>query len=739
MVAFCAFFRLELYVADYGNIRKTGGIFMIGKCTGKENRKKYKTVRKKCVIVYTLLFSLLTGCGEKGKIQDIPTKTPVRQEENSTQAGGTLGGESKKEANEPLDGASKEGVGEPSGGASKEGADKPSEKESIERADKPSDEPSKEGTGEPDSPSSEPQPDGTTPPSGSSNPATPGDSSTNPPQPDDFFIQQNTLMGYSGTADTVVVPDNVTTINAAAFRGNNTLVTLILPEGVTTIEKDAFGNCWKLAEVSLPKSLKTIDDRAFAGESTLCEVVIPESVTEIGNNAFGGCPLSAVSMPKQDIKIWPDAFGMAIGELKIFPYSEGQAFEYNPDFLVAGTTLLAYRGEAVDVVIPDDVKVIGEYAFETRPDIVHVSLPDDMEEIGARAFFGCEQLKEVSMPSSLAVIGFEAFGCCPLLEKINLAHVAEIDEEAFMDCKKLESVELAAVKKLGSRAFAGSGVCKVDGLKPSTAIGEEIFLDTPFFKENDMWIVENTLLDGRRCTGDIVIPEGVEKIAERALYKAPVTSVKCPETLQEIGTEAFRECTGLIKISMGNSVISLGEYAFAGDTSLSDVRLSAGLAEIPSFAFLNCEQLWMLTIPEGCAAYGLASQFVQFGSNWGRTRLITVPPTKNVPGFLQDSTLSGDKIYTTELPDGSDWEEQSKRFGWSIECLELATNKQKLTPGEQYLLIFNSGAKADWHSENVAVVTVDEDGMLCAKGVGKTDVVAVIYGKEYRCEVEVVE
>ncbi len=232
----------------------------------------------------------------------------------------------------------------------------------------------------------------------------------------------------------------------------------------------------------------------------------------------------------------------------------------------------------------------------------------------------------------------------------------------------------------------------------------------------------------------------MEKIAKRAFYKTSVTSVTCPKTLQEIGEEAFRECMGLTKITMGDAVISLGERAFAGDTSLSDVRLSAGLSEVPSFAFEDCGELWMLTIPEGCAAYGLLSQFTLFdGYGLGRTRLITVPPTRKVPEFLKDTLLSGDKIYTTKLPDGSDWEEQSKRFGWSIECLELTVSRQELRVGEQYQIIFNSGAKADWHSEDEAVVSVDADGMLCGEGVGKTDVVAVIYGKEYRCEVEVVE
>ena len=62
-----------------------------------------------------------------------------------------------------------------------------------------------------------------------------------------------------------------------------------------------------------------------------------------------------------------------------------------------------------------------------------------------------------------------------------------------------------------------------------------------------------------------------------------------------------------------------------------------------------------------------------------------------------------------------------------------------LRVGEEYLLIFNSGAKADWFSQDEAVVSVDGNGKLCAKTAGKTKVVGTIYGEEYECRVVVVE
>ena len=60
-----------------------------------------------------------------------------------------------------------------------------------------------------------------------------------------------------------------------------------------------------------------------------------------------------------------------------------------------------------------------------------------------------------------------------------------------------------------------------------------------------------------------------------------------------------------------------------------------------------------------------------------------------------------------------------------------------LAPGAQYQLAFNSGAKADWTSDDETVVRVDRDGGLTAAGTGTALVTATIYGKEYHCRIVV--
>ena len=54
------------------------------------------------------------------------------------------------------------------------------------------------------------------------------------------------------------------------------------------------------------------------------------------------------------------------------------------------------NGELVkDLVIPDSVTTIGEYAFRHCSSLTSVTIPDSVTSIGAEAFFGCFALKEV--------------------------------------------------------------------------------------------------------------------------------------------------------------------------------------------------------------------------------------------------------------------------------------------------------------------------------------------------------
>ena len=489
--------------------------------------------------------------------------------------------------------------------------------------------------------------------------------------------------------------------------------------------------------LEIPEGVEVIAPGAFRNISVNI-LVIPESIKEIKGGAFD-CYLRTVYAPTHGIEIGYRAFGGSTSNMKVLPLSGREDEKTDWDFLIVGNTLLRYRGRSEDIIIPDGVKVIGENAFYEGADIVSVSLPEGLTAIRQKAFSECYSLSTILLPDSLCLIGESAFLNCSSLKEINLHNVQEIDEDAFRGCSQLESVDLTSAKVIGKQAFFCSGISRIFGMGQLTSCGGNVFGSTPFSSESmdKMQVIGNVLLNAKGCEGDIIIPEGVEIIADRALERAAVTSVKCPDSLKIIGEGAFSSCTDLEQFIMGDQVVSLGDAAFFGNTNLSDIRLSKSLEKIPEMAFMDCENLRMLTIWQGCDVSNLKFSSSQNFTSKMQWRLITMPLGEMVPKFLKGADSANYRIFTTGIEPGSSLKRASKEYGFQISQLELVKKEVSLRVGEEDLLIFSSGAKADWFSQDEAVVSVDGNGKLCAKTAGETKVVGTIYGEEYECRVVV--
>lgn len=99
-------------------------------------------------------------------------------------------------------------------------------------------------------------------------------------------IAGGVVTDYSGTADTVVIPDGVTAIDDGAFRWNSTLREVTLPASLRSIGSGAFYHCTSLSSINLPEGLVSIGSDAFYGCTSLTALTVPASVTEIDQYAF---------------------------------------------------------------------------------------------------------------------------------------------------------------------------------------------------------------------------------------------------------------------------------------------------------------------------------------------------------------------------------------------------------------------------------------------------------------------
>lgn len=97
----------------------------------------------------------------------------------------------------------------------------------------------------------------------------------------------------------------------------------------------------------------------------------------------------------------------------------------------------------------------------------------------------------------------------------------------------------------------------------------------------------------------------VSKIGDRVFcnYKYVLTSVQIPDTVTEIGSNAFYNCTSLKRVTIQDNkpscVKKIGRQAFMFCSELTDIPILDSVTEIDSETFHHCDELDTVTIPEG--------------------------------------------------------------------------------------------------------------------------------------------
>lgn len=103
-------------------------------------------------------------------------------------------------------------------------------------------------------------------------------------------------------------------------------------------------------------------------------------------------------------------------------------------------------------------------------------------------------------------------------------------------------------------------------------------LETVIFEEG-MTKIPDVALYYCENVKNIVIPDGVTIIGNRALRKTAIEILKLPETLEVIEDNVVWECSALKKVIMSNNVRSIGSEAFAGCINMTIYGYSDSYAE----------------------------------------------------------------------------------------------------------------------------------------------------------------
>lgn len=123
----------------------------------------------------------------------------------------------------------------------------------------------------------------------------------------------NDAFSFTGSvrlaAESVYIPDTVTSIGDGAFSSCAYLREVNIPGSVRSIGTAAFLSCSRLEKLTLNTGLQTIGDSAFHSCIRMPAPVIPSSVTSIGREAFCSCSFGRIVIPASVTAIGERAFG----------------------------------------------------------------------------------------------------------------------------------------------------------------------------------------------------------------------------------------------------------------------------------------------------------------------------------------------------------------------------------------------------------------------------------------------
>ncbi len=187
------------------------------------------------------------------------------------------------------------------------------------------------------------------------------------------------------------------------------------------------------------------------------------------------------------------------------------------------------------------------------------------------------QIKSIDIERGVSSISCWAFRNCENLTSVVIRDGLEsIGEAAFSGCKNLTDIIIpGSVKSIGCNTYYEN---------------TSAFEGTPWLEkqreENPLVIVNNFLIDGRSCKGDVIVPDSVEYIAANAfLGNKDLTSIQLNNYLLMIEQCAFGNCENLTSVKIPKKVTSIERMTFIGCSNLTYVDIPAGIEYIDSMSF----------------------------------------------------------------------------------------------------------------------------------------------------------
>ncbi|MCD8373197.1 MAG: leucine-rich repeat domain-containing protein [Clostridia bacterium] len=445
---------------------------------------------------------------------------------------------------------------------------------------------------------------------------------------------------YAPKIVTVVFEDGseCTEIGQYAFKYCVYLETVTIPESITSIGYGAFYDCTALTTIYY--NAKSAEDLASgyvfdgaATETTGATIYIGSAVTRIPAYLLKGAThnITTVVFTGSDcVSFGKDAFSgctwittVDISDLASWSMATFENAYSNPlaygDLYVDGVVL-------TELVIPDTVTYISDYAFYNCDKVVSLTISANAETIGSYAFYNCKSLSAITIPDAVTTINSYAFGYCEAASTISIGEsVASLGKYAFEYCVgAIIWSENIAIETIGEYAFSLYSGTEITIPESVTCIEQYAVANCPNLtvinynavcvSDDDVGskVFDSTGFGGNGIT--LNIGAKAERIPA-SLFATTSTSngagVNITELIfasgsvcTEIGASAFNKCATLKSITFGTDIVTIGSNAFYQCTALAEIDIPDSVETIGATAFYGCTSAASLKIGKGVTSIG---------------------------------------------------------------------------------------------------------------------------------------
>lgn len=418
----------------------------------------------------------------------------------------------------------------------------------------------------------------------------------------------------------VDLPSNIQKIDEVVFYNCTDLSSITIPSKVTSIGSGAFQGCSQLEAISIPGNVKSIDSFAFEGCTNLSQLELSEGITNLGYEAFYGCiSLYSVTIPST-INTWESYSFENCTSLNNISFTNGLKSIGNgafqgccsiTSFSVPGSVTIigddAFSGckTLQSVTIEEGLSEIGRGAFNNCISLSSFNIPESITSIGRGAFGGCQSLTTIVIPNGITIFKGESFANCTNLTDVKLPdNLTIIQLYDFYGCSALRNISIPeSVATIGDFAFYGC----------SSLASVTVEWGTP------VSISSNTF--SNRNNAILHVPIGTISTYEAADYwkdfkeivemPFPSPSITFADANVKALCVANWDTNGDGELSEAEAaaVTDLGEV-FKGNTAITsfdELQHFTGLASIGERAFSDCKNLTKVTIPESVSSIGLGA------------------------------------------------------------------------------------------------------------------------------------